>query len=49
VWILPLALIKEVLKCKDNAQVREAGIQLEYLQQSKELAAAGVPSLLFYG
>jgi methylenetetrahydrofolate reductase (NADPH) len=44
---LPEALIKEVLKCKDNAQVREVGIAWS-VQQSKELVAAAVPFIHYY-
>ncbi|MFC7356759.1 methylenetetrahydrofolate reductase [NAD(P)H] [Jejudonia soesokkakensis] len=44
---LPEALIKEVLKCKDNSQVREVGIEWS-IQQSKELVAAGAPFIHYY-
>lgn len=44
---LPEALIKEVLKCKDNAQVREVGIEWS-IQQSKELVASGAPFIHYY-
>ncbi|MAO07593.1 MAG: methylenetetrahydrofolate reductase [NAD(P)H] [Alteromonas sp.] len=44
---LPDDLIREVVKCKDNDQVREVGIEW-CLQQSKELVKAGVPVLHYY-
>ena len=44
---IPEALSKEVQKCKDNAQAREAGIEW-CIQQCKELKAFGVPCLHFY-
>jgi len=44
---LPEALIKSVVKCKDNAAVRQVGIEW-CTQQSKELKEAGVPFLHYY-
>ena len=44
---LPEALILEVIKCKDNAEVKQVGIEW-CIQQSKELQAAGIPVLHYY-
>ncbi|MCF6294659.1 MAG: methylenetetrahydrofolate reductase [NAD(P)H] [Flavobacteriaceae bacterium] len=44
---LPEELIMEVVKCKDNASVREVGIEW-CIQQSKELQKAGIPVLHYY-
>lgn len=44
---LPEDLIIEVLKCKDNTQVREVGIEW-CIQQSKELQKAKIPVLHYY-
>ena len=44
---LPEALIKSVVKCKDNAAVRQVGIEW-CTQQSIELKEAGVPFLHYY-
>jgi len=44
---LPEDLIKSVVKCKDNAAVRQVGIEW-CTQQSKELKEAGVPFLHYY-
>ena len=44
---IPEELTKEVLKCKDNAQVKEVGIEWS-IQQCKELIKKGVPCLHFY-
>ena len=44
---LPEELIKQVIKCKDNTQVKEVGIEWS-IQQSKELKNAGVPFLHYY-
>jgi methylenetetrahydrofolate reductase (NADPH) len=44
---LPEDLVIEVVNCKDNAQVREVGIEW-CIQQSKELKKAGIPFLHFY-
>jgi methylenetetrahydrofolate reductase (NADPH) len=44
---VPMPLVKEVEKCKDNAQVREVGIEWA-IEQSKELIKYGVPALHFY-
>lgn len=44
---LPENLVKEILKCKTNAEVRQIGIEWA-IQQSKELLEFGVPGLHFY-
>lgn len=44
---LPETLIKEVIKCKDNTQVRQVGIEW-CIAQSKELQKANVPILHYY-
>lgn len=44
---MPEALIKELIKCKDNKAIKEIGVEWA-IQQSKELKAAGVPSLHYY-
>ncbi len=44
---LPLELVREVEKCKDNKAVREVGIEWG-IQQSKELIEAGVPVVHYY-
>ncbi|WP_274475144.1 methylenetetrahydrofolate reductase [NAD(P)H] [Mangrovimonas aestuarii] len=44
---LPDDLVKEVLKCKDNVEVRQVGIEW-CIQQSKDLQKAGVPVLHYY-
>ncbi len=44
---IPEELTKEVLKCKDNAQVKEVGIEWS-IQQCRELIKKGVPCLHFY-
>ena len=44
---LPVDLVKEVLKCKDNKQVRQVGVEWA-TQQSKELIEFGVPVLHYY-
>ena len=44
---LPEALIKEVIKCKDNKAVRQVGVKW-CTEQSKELMAAKVPFLHYY-
>ncbi len=44
---IPDTLAIEVLKCKDNAEVRQVGIEW-CIQQSKELKDAGVPVLHYY-
>lgn len=43
----PEALSKELLKCKDNKQVEQLGIEWG-IQQSKELKEAGVPCIHYY-
>ncbi len=45
--VMPEALVKEVEKCKDDAQVRQVGIEWA-VQQSKELLHAGTPVLHYY-
>ena len=44
---LPEDLISAVDKCKNNAEIRQVGIEWA-IQQSKELKAAGVPVLHYY-
>jgi len=44
---LPETLIREVEKCKTNAEVREVGIEW-CIQQSKELMEFGSPVLHYY-
>jgi methylenetetrahydrofolate reductase (NADPH) len=44
---LPEELIKQVIKCKDNSQVKQVGIEW-CIEQSKELKNAGVPFLHYY-
>lgn len=44
---LPEQLIKKVIKCKDNKQVRQVGIEW-CINQSKELIDYGVPFLHYY-
>ncbi|WP_347374149.1 methylenetetrahydrofolate reductase [NAD(P)H] [Aequorivita sp. Q41] len=44
---LPDALVKEVMKAKDNKEVRQLGIDW-CIMQSKELVKAGVPFLHYY-
>ena len=44
---LPVDLVKEVLKCKDNRAVRQVGVEWA-IEQSKELKAANVPVLHYY-
>jgi methylenetetrahydrofolate reductase (NADPH) len=44
---LPEALVKEVIKCKDNKAVRQVGIEW-CITQSKELKKAKVPFLHYY-
>jgi methylenetetrahydrofolate reductase (NADPH) len=44
---LPEALADEVEKCKDNAAVKQVGIQWA-IQQARELIKFGVPTLHFY-
>ena len=44
---IPDVLVKEVEKCKTNADVRKVGIEFA-IQQSKELIAYGVPVLHYY-
>lgn len=44
---IPEDLTKELLKCKDDKEVRQVGIEW-CVQQCKELIAHGVPSIHFY-
>ena len=44
---MPIDLYKEIEKCKDDAQVKEVGIQWA-IQQSKELIKNNVPCMHFY-
>ena len=44
---LPEELIKEVIKCKNNKEVKEVGIEWG-IKQSKELVDYGVPLLHYY-
>ena len=44
---LPEDLILEVIKCKDNKQVRQVGVDW-CIQQSKELQKANIPVLHYY-
>lgn len=44
---LPDNLVREVLNCKDNKEVRQVGVEWA-IQQCKELKAAKVPVLHFY-
>lgn len=44
---LPEDLIREVIKCKDNSEVKQVGIEW-CIQQSKELQKAGIPVLHYY-
>jgi methylenetetrahydrofolate reductase (NADPH) len=44
---LPEPLIKEIIKCKENSQVRQVGIEW-CIEQSKELASKNVPFLHYY-
>jgi methylenetetrahydrofolate reductase (NADPH) len=44
---LPDDLVKAVMKCKNNDQVKEVGVEW-CIQQSKELKEAGVPMLHYY-
>lgn len=44
---LPDELIRAVIDCKDNKQVRQVGVEWG-IQQSKELKAHGVPAIHYY-
>ena len=44
---LPEALVKEILKCKDNKDVRQVGVEWA-IEQSKGLLEFGVPGLHYY-
>ena len=41
------ALIKEIIKCNDNSQVRQVGMEW-CIEQSKELKSKNVPFLHYY-
>ena len=43
----PEELVKEIEKCKNNAEVKQVGVEWA-IQQSIELKQAGVPSLHYY-
>jgi methylenetetrahydrofolate reductase (NADPH) len=43
----PIELSSELLKCKDNKDVEQVGIEWG-IQQSKELKAHGVPCIHYY-
>ncbi len=44
---LPEALIKEIVKCKNNEQIRTVGVEW-CITQSKELQKSGIPMLHYY-
>lgn len=44
---IPAGLVKEMLKCKNNSEVRELGVEWA-IQQSEELIEKDVPVLHFY-
>lgn len=44
---IPSELVKEVIKCNDNTEVRQVGVEWA-IAQSKELKEAGVPVLHYY-
>ena len=44
---LPEELIKALIKCKDNSEARQVGIEW-CIKQSKELMDAGLPFLHYY-
>jgi methylenetetrahydrofolate reductase (NADPH) len=44
---LPDELVKAVIQCKDNAEVRQLGVEWA-IEQSKALKAAGVPAIHYY-
>ena len=44
---LPKDLILEIVKCKDNEEVRKVGVEW-CIEQSKELLKAGIPVLHYY-
>ena len=44
---IPADLVKEMLKCKTNKEVRQLGVEWA-IAQSKELIGFGVPVLHFY-
>lgn len=44
---IPQALVSEILKCKDDAEIQQVGIEW-CIAQCRELMAHGVPSIHFY-
>ena len=44
---VPNLLVEEVLRCKDNIDVRKVGVEWA-IQQTKELIQFGVPCIHFY-
>jgi len=44
---MPETLVKEILKCKNNTEVRQVGVEWA-IQQAKELLEFGVPVIHFY-
>jgi methylenetetrahydrofolate reductase (NADPH) len=44
---LPEPLVKELIKCKDNKQLREVGVEWA-IMQSKELVNSNTPVIHFY-
>ena len=44
---IPNELVKEVLKCKDNKEAKEIGVEYTS-RQSLELKNAGVPAIHYY-
>ena len=44
---MPNTLVDKVLKCKDNEQVRQVGVEWA-IQQTKELIEFGAPCIHFY-
>ena len=44
---LPQELIIDIVKCKDNSQVKRVGIEW-CIEQSKALKKAGIPVLHYY-
>ena len=44
---LPDDLVKETLKCKNDAEVQQVGVEW-CIKQCRELMAHGVPSIHFY-
>jgi methylenetetrahydrofolate reductase (NADPH) len=44
---LPERLVKAVLKCKQQKEIKQVGVEWA-IEQSKELVAAGVPVVHYY-